>query len=96
MKMWHLETTRRNSKKNINTNSSGHIAYTKDEFDILVIFIPSPTFGISGSKIRCIPISALINPKKQDQLITSVNSGIRKIYDNDEKTDEVIRLYYQK
>ena len=95
MDAWHFETTRRNSKKNADTNSTGHVAYKKDEFDILVIFKPGPTFGITGSTIRCIPVSALINPKKQDQLITNIGSKIRKEYDNEAKTDEVIKQFYQ-
>jgi hypothetical protein len=95
MDAWHFETTRRNSQKNADTNSTGHVAYKKDEFDILTIFKPGPTFGISGSTIRCIPVSALVNPEKPDQLVTTINSSIRKLYDSDEKTDEVIKLYYQ-
>ena len=96
MDKWHFETTRRNSKKNENTNSTGHIAYSKDEFDVVIIFTPSPTFGITGSTIRCIPVSALINPLKPDQLITNIPKSIRKIYDNEEKRDEVIQTLYQK
>lgn len=92
---WHFETTRRNSKKNAETNSTGHVAYKKDEFDVVCIFKPSPTFGITGSTIRCIPVTALINPKKPDQLITQINSSIRKIYDCDDKTEEVIKFLYQ-
>lgn len=92
---WHLETTRRNSQKNAETNSTGHVAYKKDEFDVLVIFKPSPTFGITGSSIRCIPVSALVNPTKPDQLITRISAKIRNEYDCDEKTEEVIRLLYQ-
>lgn len=95
MDAWHFETTRRNSQKNQDTNSTGHVAYKKDEFDVLFIFKPSPTFGISGSTIRAIPVSALINPSKPDQLVTTINSSIRKVYDCDEKTDEVIQLLYQ-
>jgi hypothetical protein len=95
MDEWHLETTRRNSQKNAETNSTGHVAYKKDEFDVLTIFKPSPTFGITGSTIRCIPVAALINPAKPDQLITKVNKNIRSIYDSAEKTDEVIQLVYQ-
>ena len=95
MDEWHFETTRRNSKKNEETNSTGHVAYKKDEFDMVAIFKPSPTFGITGSTIRCIPVEALINPKKQDQLITRINKNIRDVYDCDEKTEEVIRLLYQ-
>lgn len=92
---WHFETTRRNSKKNENTNSTGHIAYSKDEFDMVAIFKPSSSFGITGSTIRCIPVSALINPSKPEQLVTHINAPIRKIYDNDAKTDEVIKMIYQ-
>jgi hypothetical protein len=95
MDAWHFETTRRNSAKNAETNSTGHVAYRKDEFDMLTIFKPSPIFGITGSTIRCIPVSALINPEKPDQLITTIPSTIRKIYDHEDKTAEVIRAMYQ-
>jgi hypothetical protein len=96
MDAWHFETTRRNSQKNENTNSTGHVAYRKEEFDLVAIFKPSPTFGITGSTIRCIPVSALINPAKPDQLITNIPAPIRRVYDNDEKTDEVIKTLYQR
>ena len=94
MDAWHFETTRRNIQKNARTNSSGHVAYKKDEFDLVAIFQPSPTFGITGSTIRCIPAHALVNPKKTDQLLTKINGLIRKTYDCDEKTEEIIRLLY--
>jgi hypothetical protein len=94
MDTWHFETTRRNSQKNADTNSTGHVAYKKDEFDMVAIFRPSPTFGITGSTIRCIPVDALVNPKKPDQLVTNISAAIRKTYDCDAKTDEVIRLLY--
>jgi hypothetical protein len=94
MDTWHFETTRRNSKKNAETNTTGHVAYRKDEFDMVAIFKPSPTFGITGSTIRCIPVSALINPSKPDQLITNIPAAIRKIYDNEDKTIEVIKELY--
>ena len=95
MDTWHFETTRRNSAKNAETNGTGHVAYRKDEFDVVAIFKPSPTFGITGSTIRCIPVSALINPAKPDQLITNIPMAIRKVYDNEEKTHEVIKALYQ-
>jgi hypothetical protein len=85
----------RNSAKNTETNGTGHVAYRKDEFDMVAIFKPSPTFGITGSTIRCIPVSALINPSKPDQLITNIPMSIRKIYDNEEKTLDVIKTPYQ-
>ena len=87
---WHFETTRRNSQKNADTNATGHVAYRKEEFDMVAIFTPSSTFGISGSKLRCIPTAALINPEKPDQIVTRILSGVRKVYDNDSKTQEVI------
>ena len=95
MDVWHFETTRRNSAKNAETNGTGHVAYRKDEFDMVAIFKPSPTFGITGSTIRCIPVSALINPVKPDQLVTNIPMAIRKIYDNEDKTNEVIKTLYQ-
>ena len=95
MDLWHFETTRRNSKKNEDTNSTGHVAYRKDEFDMVAIFKPSASFGLTGSTIRCLPVSALINPSKPDQLITNITSSIRKIYDNETKTDEVLSSLYQ-
>ena len=94
MGTWHFETTRRNSKKNAETNSTGHVAYRNDEFDMVAIFKPGPAFGITGSTIRCVPVSALINPAKPDQLISGIPAAIRKIYDNEAKTDEVIKALY--
>lgn len=95
MDTWHFETTRRNSKKNAETNSTGHVAYRNDEFDMVAIFKPGPAFGITGSTIRCVPVSALINPTKPDQLISGIPAAIRKIYDNEAKTLEVIKTLYQ-
>lgn len=95
MNRWYIETTRRNSAKNAGTNATGHVAYRKEEFDMVAIFIPGPTFGITDSTIRCIPTHVLINPKKPDQLITNITAPIRKIYDNDAKTLEVIKSLYQ-
>jgi hypothetical protein len=94
MDAWHFETTRRNSQKNAETNSTGHVAYKKDEFDMVAIFKPGPAFGITGSTIRCIPVEALINPKKPDQLVTNIAAPLRRIYDTPEKTQEVIRTLY--
>jgi len=92
---WHFETTRRNSQKNAETNSTGHVAYRKDEFDMVAIFKPGPTFGITGSTLRCIPTAALINPVKPDQLVTSIKIATRREYDRPEKTLEVIKALYQ-
>jgi hypothetical protein len=94
MKEWHFETTRRNSKKNEDTNSTGHVAYRATEFDVCTIMVPGPHFGVTGSYIRCIPTSALLNTKKPDQLVTSINAKLRKTYDSEEKTLEVIKEMY--
>jgi len=91
---WHFETTRRNSQKNAETNSTGHVAYRKDEFDLLAIFTPSKTFGITGSKLRCIPVNALVDPEKPHQLVTHIKANLRATYDNEEKTKEVIQQVY--
>lgn len=90
MGSWHLETTRRNSAKNASTSSTGHVAYKSNEFDILCIFVPGPHFGVSGSKIRCIPVEALVNPTKPDQLVPRINKPIRTKYDNEPNTENVI------
>jgi hypothetical protein len=95
MDAWHFETTRRNSKKNEDTNGTGHVAYRASEFDVCTIMVPGPHFGVSGSYIRCIPTTALLNPKKPDQLVTTINAKTRKTYDNEEKTIEVIKQLYQ-
>jgi hypothetical protein len=91
---WHFETTRRNSAKNVATNSTGHVAYRKDEFDMVAIFKPGPHFGVSGFTVRCIPTAALINPHKPDQLVTTIKAAVRKEYDIDKKTEEVLRAMY--
>lgn len=92
---WHFETTRRNSKKNADTNGTGHVAYRATEFDVCVIMAPGPHFGVTGSKIRCIPTQALLNPTKPDQLVTHIGAAIRRMYDNEENTMDVIRQIYQ-
>lgn len=90
---WHLETTRRNSAKNQGVNQTGHVAYRSNEFDLLFIFIPGKAFGLTGSKIRCVPADDLVDPKRPGQLRTSANP-LRKKYDNDEAARNVILKSY--
>jgi hypothetical protein len=90
---WHLETTRRNSAKNINTSSTGHVAYSEGEFDLLAIFIPGVNFSLKTSKVRCIPASALCHPTKPGQLLTSADC-LKSIYNSSEKTLEVLKKVY--
>jgi len=91
MGSWHLETTRRNSVANQDTNATGHVAYRANEFDLLAIFVPGPNFGLTGCKIRLIPLDVLIHPQRPSQLVTRVSAAVRKKYDNDEMTLEVLR-----
>jgi len=93
---WHFETTRRNSKKNAETNSTGHVAYRKEEFDMVAIFVPGPTFGLTGSRIRCIPTEALIDPERPHQLVTRIKKELQREYDSNEKTVEIIQKLYGK
>ena len=91
---WHLETTRRNSSKNKDTNQTGHIAYRSDEFDVLAIFIPGPAFGITGSQVRLIPTKELINPSKPGQLITNADKWKGRFHNND-AAETVIQTFYK-
>lgn len=91
---WALETTRRNSNKNQDTNASGHVVYREDEFDVLAVFIPGPGFGRTGSRIRLVPVDELVNPKKPDELVKKVPQPIRRKYDDDEMTRKVIRRLF--
>jgi hypothetical protein len=92
MKDWHFETTRRNSEKNKNANSTGHVAYKKDEFDYVVIFKPGDNFDFDTSTIRIIPTKEIINPKNTEYLVTNLNvKKIRGTYDSDEKTNEIMK-----
>lgn len=91
---WHLETTRRVSKKNKDTSQSGHVAYRTNEFDALAIFIPGDNFGVNKSCIRIIPTKELIDPKHPHQLVRNISKKIRDKYDNDEATDRVISELY--
>ena len=93
---WDLETTRRHSKKNQDTNASGHVVYREDEFDVLAVFIPGPGFGRTGSRIRLVPVDELVNPNKPDELVTKVRANIRRKYDDDEMTRKVIRRLFHR
>jgi hypothetical protein len=92
---WHFETTRRNSKKNADTNDTGHVAYRTGEFDLVAFFKPGPAFGITGSTIRCVPENALIDPEKPHKLVTRIKKNIQREYDSDIKTEEVIQRLYR-
>ena len=81
-KVIHLETTRRHSVKNIEANSSGHVVYRSNEFDALVVFKPSPIFGITGSSIKVFPVNALIDPNNPTLLVKRISKVIEKEHEN--------------
>jgi hypothetical protein len=84
---WHMEVTRRQK----GASDTGRDKYASGEFDVMVIFVPGPCFSLSHARIRCIPVKALIDPKKPSHLVARVPAKIRRMYDTDEKTDEVIQ-----
>ena len=84
----HLETTRRNSKKNKNDSSStGHVAYSANEFDVLVIVQPSKEVSDDCTKVEylAIPTSAL-KRENSDFLVTRVDAKTHKKYKGKAKT----------
>lgn len=89
---WHMEVTRRQK----NASDTGRDKYASSEFDVLVIFVPGPCFSLSQARIRCIPVEALIDPKKPTHLYSQVPMKIRRLYDSDEKTNEVVMSVWLK
>lgn len=93
-----LETTRRNSIKNAGAkSSSGHVAYSSDEFDIALFVIPSKDFDFFttfGLEVIAIPSKELINPKHPDILVKNVPAKIMDRYLG--KAKEVILEYENK
>lgn len=93
-----LETTRRNSKKNSGAkSSSGHVAYSSDEFDLAIFVIPSTDFDFlntSGLQIIAIPSENLIDPKHPEILVKNVPAKIMDRYLG--KGKEVILEYENK
>ena len=68
----HFETTRRNSKKNKDkaTSESGHVAYSADEFDYVMVTLINVKNGterrndVNLWSFSIIPISDLVDPNK--------------------------------
>jgi len=77
---FHLETTRRNSRKNINQNQTGHIAYSANECDMFVFVRPSDNF--SDIKFIAIPVDELKDKKNSNILVTRVSSSVIKKFEN--------------
>ena len=64
----HFETTRRNSARNQNQNQTGHIAYSPNEFDYVLVTLVNVGGGrdrrndINSWSFSCVPVQTLINP----------------------------------
>lgn len=78
----HMENTRRVSKKNLgDASSSGHVAYSKDEFDVVVFTIPrEDIFTTEHWEVLAIPTYELIDPKYPNYLCRRVSSALYKKY----------------
>ena len=71
-KQTHFETTRRNSKKNKDTAAaeSGHVAYSADEFDYVMVTLINVKNGtqrrndVNLWSFSIVPIADLVDPNK--------------------------------
>jgi hypothetical protein len=83
----HFETTRRHSKKNEGAASdTGHVAYSPEEFDYVMVTLVNVRQGLERRNdvnmwsFSIVPITALINQEKQCCL-TSIPSKILEKYE---------------
>lgn len=78
----HFETTRRHSKKNINSSKTGHICYNENEFDYVMISLVNVKYrnDFKKWKFSLIPIKALIDGKT-GLCRSSISSKILKKYE---------------
>tara|TARA_B100000902_G_C27262505_1_gene891613 strand:+ start:401 stop:1141 length:741 start_codon:yes stop_codon:yes gene_type:complete len=80
-----IETTRRNSKKNRNKNHTGHICYSADEFDYVLISAINVKEGfknrnnINTWKFSLVPIKELID-KERGCCVTNIKPFILNKY----------------
>jgi hypothetical protein len=76
----YIETTRRNSAKNIGPQSStGHVAYSDNEFDALFIILADPNPKKRARRYwhySCVPVSLLRDPNNPGFLMTRVPSDV--------------------
>ena len=77
----HLETTRRNSKKNADKNATGHVSYSSNEFDYLIVVKGKFDESVDMERDLIIfPTSAIVNKDKPDVLQTSINKKQEQHY----------------
>lgn len=95
-----FETTRRNSNKNQNKNHTGHICYSIDEFDFVMISLVNDKNN-RNNRNNCnlwsycfIPVKELIDDKN-DCCVSKINSNIIKKHIIDFKQPTILD-YFQK
>lgn len=83
----HFETTRRNSIKNKDKNSTGHICYSSDEFDYVMVSLINVKNGIIDTKrdinkwsFSFIPVSSLLQKGNDTLCETKIKSNVLKKY----------------
>lgn len=80
-----IETTRRNSKKNENKNHTGHVCYSSDEFDYVLVSAVHVKNGfenrhdINKWKFSLVPVKELID-KTRGCCVTSIKPNILNKY----------------
>jgi hypothetical protein len=77
---FHLETTRRNSDKNIgNASKTGHVAYSVDECDIFFFVVPNyESANPEDSEFIAIPSSSLEDKKNPGFCVPRVSKKVIK------------------
>tara|TARA_B100001123_G_C15000707_1_gene903446 strand:+ start:255 stop:821 length:567 start_codon:yes stop_codon:yes gene_type:complete len=90
----HMEQTRRVSKKNKGSaSSSGHVVYTNDEFDVLVVTRPAQYRMECGKEdFIVMPVSAVEDPKNPGFLYKNVPKSVWSIWQNRDPVEVLNQL----
>lgn len=87
----HLETTRRNSGKNLHKNGTGHIAYDADEFDYVIVVKGSFKDYVDMEKdIIVFPVTALLSKDDDSLIVTQINKKTEIEYI--QRVDEMLEI----
>lgn len=77
----HLETTRRNSAKNLDKNASGHVSYSRNEFDYLIVVKGDFDDRVAIQEDTIIfPVNSLIDPNKDNILVNRISKSMEREY----------------
>lgn len=81
---FHLETTRRNSIKNIgNASQTGHVAYSVNECDVFLFVVPNyNSSNPMDSEFIAIPSSALEDPNNPTYCVPRISKKLIGEYKN--------------